>query len=34
MLNNPCGVCCGTGVYLDSSVDLLHSVRIKKKNFV
>ena len=33
MLHNPCGVCYGAGVYLDSSVDLLHSMRIKKKNF-
>jgi len=34
MLHNPCGVCYRAGVCLDSSVDLLHSVRIKKKNFV
>jgi len=34
MLHNPCGVCYGTGVCFDSSVDLLYSVGIKKKNFV
>jgi len=34
MLHNPCGVCYGAGVYLGSSVNLLHSVRIKKRRIV
>jgi len=34
MLHNSCVVCYGAGVYVDTSVDLLHSVRIKKRRIM